>query len=248
MPFIPRHLVSPASREFHGKHLDAARRSGFVYVRHHTHCELPEFYEAADEAGILVQPGLPYYGNHTTEKFSFEPKRALAELIDHYRRYVSLATYCMGNEGHLGSPLDRDLYQMVKTRNPDRLVLHQDGGRNTPENSDFRSGPMKPWKPGSFTSDVPYIAHEYLNLGVKFDPRIGAAIHGTDVSSAGLEELRGFAAAGRTEPGLGRRLFGRRPCVAALLSETGNRVGPLRSHLRRLRLLDHRRCPLPARR
>ena len=65
----------------------------------------------------------------------------MAELIGHYRRYVSLATYCMGNEGHLGSPLDRELYQMGKKLDPGRLVLHQDGGRNTPENSDFRVWP-----------------------------------------------------------------------------------------------------------
>ena len=57
----PETLASPASREIHRKHFEVARRSGFVYVRLHTHCEWPEFYEAADEAGILIQPELPYY-------------------------------------------------------------------------------------------------------------------------------------------------------------------------------------------
>ena len=48
----PVELASPASRELHKEHFEVARRSGFVYARLHTHCEWPEFFEAADEAGI----------------------------------------------------------------------------------------------------------------------------------------------------------------------------------------------------
>ncbi|MDD4871370.1 MAG: hypothetical protein PHR77_12495, partial [Kiritimatiellae bacterium] len=174
----PMTLISPASREEHRKNLEVARKSGFAYVRHHTHCELPEFFDAADEIGILVQPELPYYGEYPTEAFTFNPMRDLEELIIHYRRYVSLATYCMGNEGYLGSPVDHELYQLVKKLDPDRLVLHQDGGGNKPGNCDFRNGPVKPWIPGSFTSDVPFTAHEYLNLAVKVDPRLESRFTG----------------------------------------------------------------------
>ena len=193
----PDTLVSPASREIHRKNFEVARRSGFVYVRLHTHCEWPEFYEAADEAGVLVQPELPYYQTWPTEGFSFDPKRDLTELVRHYQRYVSLATCCMGNEGDLlGSPLDQELYKLVKTLNPGLLVLHQDGGNNTPKNSDFRSGPIRPWAPGSFVRSkageaffgngfidgflqgAPYVAHEYLNLGLKCDPRLESRFTG----------------------------------------------------------------------
>ena len=59
------------------------------------------------------------------------PKDDLRELITHYRRHVSLATYCTGNEGWMGSPLDVELYQLAKQLDPTRLVLHQDGGKNT---------------------------------------------------------------------------------------------------------------------
>ena len=38
----PLTLVSPASREEHLRHFKAARQAGFLYVRLHTHCELPE--------------------------------------------------------------------------------------------------------------------------------------------------------------------------------------------------------------
>lgn len=42
---------------------------------------------------------------YPTEAFAFDPIRDLKELITHYRPYVSLATYCMGNEGNLGRSL-----------------------------------------------------------------------------------------------------------------------------------------------
>ena len=183
----PLTLVSPASREEHLRHFKAARQAGFLYVRLHTHCELPEYFEAADEAGILVQPELPYYGDYPTEAFMFDPIRDLKELIAHYRRYVSLATYCMGNEGLLGRPLGIELYKLVKQIDPDRLVLHQDGTFNTRENSDFRNGPITVWEPGSFPCDAPFVAHEYLNLSVKQDPRLAAKFSGVMLPPVPLE-------------------------------------------------------------
>jgi len=187
----PLTLVSPVSREEHLKHLRIAHDTGFNYVRLHTHCELPEFYEAADEVGILVQAELPY--NHAVpgEKFPSDPKSDLTELITHYQRYVSLATCCMGNEGGFPSPLDKELYALSKTLNPRLLVLHHDGGRNTRANSDFKTGPTTPWVPGSFTSEVPFVAHEYLNLSVKADPRMDALFTGLylpSLTSLGLEK------------------------------------------------------------
>lgn len=174
----PLTLVSPASREEHLKHFRAARQAGFVYVRLHTHCELPEYFEAADEAGVLVQPELPYYGDYPTEAFTFDPIRDLRELITHYRRHVSLATYCTGNEGTLGQPLGAEIYRLAKQLDPDRLVLHQDGALNTAENSDFRNGPTNVWKPGSVVCEAPFVAHEYLNLSVKQDARLAPKFSG----------------------------------------------------------------------
>ncbi len=168
----PLTMVSPASKEEHLKHLKMARAAGFNYVRLHTHCELPEYFEAADEAGIMIQPELPYYGDYPTEAFTFDPMRDLTELYQHYRRYVSLTTYCTGNEGILGKPLDKEIYKLAKRLDPDRLMLHQDGAFNTAENSDFRNGPIDVWEPGSFACDAPFVAHEYLNLCVKQDPRL----------------------------------------------------------------------------
>ena len=168
----PLTLVSPASRAEHLAHFKVARAAGFNYVRLHTHCELPEYFEAADEVGIMVQPELPYYGDYPTEAFAFDPIKDLTELYRHFRRYVSFTTYCTGNEGLLGHPLDERIYRLAKQLDPDRLMIHQDGSLNTAENSDFRNGPHKVWTPGSFKCDAPFVAHEYLNLSVKQDPRL----------------------------------------------------------------------------
>ncbi|MBX7257147.1 MAG: hypothetical protein K1Y02_12360 [Candidatus Hydrogenedentes bacterium] len=191
----PMTLISPASREEHLTHLRIARRAGFNCVRHHTHCEIPEFFEAADEAGILVQPELPYYHDMTTEGFEFDPLRDIQELYRHYRRYVSFGFYSTGNEGHLGSPLDSRVYEWVKSNDPDRLVQHQDGGCNTNANSDFTTpngyglaSSIVPWEKGTFDAlDRPFVAHEYLNLGIKCDPRLAPQFTGAIPAPRSLE-------------------------------------------------------------
>lgn len=170
----PQTICSPPDRDVHQEHLGLAKDFGFVYVRKHTHTEIPEYYEAADELGIMIQPELPYYGSRPSgaEGAILRPKEDLRELITHYRRHVSLSTYCTGNEGHLGSPLDKEVYQLGRQLDPTRLFLHQDGGHNTPENSDFRTGPVTIWRPGAMDDSRPFFAHEYLNLAIDRDPRL----------------------------------------------------------------------------
>lgn len=188
----PLTIASPASRETHRQHLQLAKSYGFAYVRHHTHCEVPEFYEAADETGIMVQPEMPYYGSTPSAgpKEYFKPKEDLTELYTHYRRYVSLATYCTGNEGHLGSPMDREVYQLAKQLDPTRLALHQDGGANHKDNSDFHQGPVSPWKPGTQDASWPFTAHEYLNLATQEDPRLAPKYTGAVLPPVKPEDFR----------------------------------------------------------
>ena len=205
----PMTLISPADRDTHRRHFRIARETGFNYVRLHTHCEIPEYFDAADELGIMLQPELPYYplrGFHTVEFFDFDPKRDLNELIDHYRRYVSLTTYSMGNEGHLGTPIDNELKMLAHERDPGRLVMHNDGGINTLENSDFDTpngwlhgslSSILPWKSGAFDYiKMPFVAHEYMNLGLKFDPRISHRFTGLMMPPRPMavyeEQLAGF--------------------------------------------------------
>ena len=166
--------VTPADREVHRAHLAKARKAGFNYVRLHTHCEVPEYFEAADELGIMIQPELPYYSDVPTEGFAFDPKRDVTELWRNYRRHPSFAVYSMGNEGSFGDVLDRRLHRYVKAMDPDRLKIGQDCHVPTytpADRADFAGGPTRPWARGSFESDRPFVTHEYLNLSVKLDSR-----------------------------------------------------------------------------
>ena len=173
--------MTPPDREVHRAHLAKARAAGFNYVRLHTHCEIPEYFEAADELGIMVQPELPYYSDVQTEGAEFDPRRDVTELWRNYRRHPSFAVYSMGNEGSYGAELDAQMHKFIKNMDPDRLKINQDSNMpsvNPPEASDYLGGPIKVWPRGSFDPDRPFVAHEYLNLCVKQDSRDEAKYDG----------------------------------------------------------------------
>ena len=172
----PETGVSPADREFHLRRLKVAKAAGFNAVRLHTHCENPEYFEAADEVGILVQPELPYYCSIPCGGGSFDPERDVTELYRHFRRYPSFAIYSMGNEGSFGPDLDRRLHRLVKAMDPDRLKINQDTNLPKlcpPDASDTSAAPCTPWTRNVALADRdrPCVAHEYLNLCVKQDSR-----------------------------------------------------------------------------
>ena len=166
--------ITPADRDVHRAHLGKARAAGFNFVRLHTHCELPEYFEAADELGVMIQPELPYYSDVAAEDFSFDPGRDVTELWRNYRRHPSFAVYSMGNEGSFGPGLDAALHRYVKTMDPDRLKINQDSNQgfiNPPDAADYCGGPIKEWPRGSVRPDRPFVTHEYLNLCIKLDAR-----------------------------------------------------------------------------
>ncbi len=164
--------LTPPDRDFHRGHFAAARKAGFNFVRLHTHTEIDEYFQAADEAGILVQPELSYLHDQGCGLFGYDPCRDALEMHLQLRRHPSFAVYCGGNESWLGGNADRKLYRFIKSLDKDRLVLNQDGGRdNTYGTSDLKSGPLAIWERGAYEPGMPFVAHEYLNLTVKADPR-----------------------------------------------------------------------------
>ncbi len=192
-------IIEPPQRERFLEHMKIYKAAGFNAMRHHTHAPLPEYFEAADEMGLLLQPELPYYHDVPTEAFEFNPMREMIELVTNYRRYTSFAVMSGGNEGYLGHPLDEQMYQWMKEHDPDRMVLNQDGGRNMPTNSDFATGGVPnysgalivPWAVGSMDYlDRPFVAHEYLNLAIKMDPKLEDRFTGVRVSPVSMDKYR----------------------------------------------------------
>lgn len=167
---------SPASKEAHLRNLRIARAAGFNFVRTHTHVELPEYFDAADEAGILVEAELSYNCDESSvETFLFDPVGDAKAVWQGYRRHPSFAVYSGGNEGTLGPNGGKALFDWVHATDPDRLVVEQDGGtyleKHRTDTSDFASGPMSMWERGSFNVRA-FICHEYANLAVKADARM----------------------------------------------------------------------------
>ena len=129
-----------------------ARAAGFNFARLHTRCESPEFFDAADELGLMLQPELPYYGDFSTGMAPFEPLADAKELWENFRRHPSFAVYCGGNEGTFGPVLGKKFYSFVKAMDPDRLVIEQDTMAQPPwKRSPSSAKNAKKWRGASVT-------------------------------------------------------------------------------------------------
>ena len=175
----PETGVSPADRDCHLKHLRLLRSAGFNYVRMHTHFEQPEYFDAADEAGVLLAPELAYYADECNDHFDYDPLRDAYDAFVAFRRNVSFAVRGCGNEGTLGDSAGYLVHRFHKELDPNSLAIEQDGGSYLRAGwgkgaSDFCSGPLTSWRRGAIDPPVPMVAHEYLNLAAKADCRDAA--------------------------------------------------------------------------
>ena len=129
-----------------------ARAAGFNFARLHTRCESPEFFDAADELGLMLQPELPYYGDFSTGAAPFEPLADAKELWENFRRHPSFAVYSGGNEGTFGPVLGRRFHSFVKEMDPDRLVFEQDSMAQPPwKRSPSSAKGAKTWRGAGVT-------------------------------------------------------------------------------------------------
>jgi len=149
----------------------------------------------------MIQPELPYYGGFGPGRpyahLSGAPLMAkddLAELVAHRRRYVSLTTYCGGNEGVCPSPLDRQLHELANRLDPTRPFVCLDGGNNNRANSDVNNY----WGGGAQTHPAmkehvwPHVLHEYMSLGLNEDPRVEPKFTGALLPNLSLAEVKRF--------------------------------------------------------
>ncbi len=190
----PLTIAPPASRELYRQRFQRARAFGFTYARHHTWAPLPEYYDAADEVGIMLQPELLYGG----------PVERLDALIRNYRNHPSLATYSMTNEAYRGREMLAKLYHRAKALDPARFAIDSDGA----------GGPVRPtadlWVIGGTPPDTapafrtkPVIYHEFLNLPTIPDPSSRPKFTGGFKPTA-MEDLAAYAKAKGLEQEVGQ--------------------------------------------
>ena len=127
----PETVAPPADKAVYVKRLKLAREYGFNHVRHHSHFLPVEYYEAADEVGMLVSPELPIaYMNYyrrakgaALELYKTEWSSAIRRL----RNHPSILDWCMGNEFWHGLPIAPQLYRIARSLDPTRPVIDSDG-------------------------------------------------------------------------------------------------------------------------
>ena len=156
--------VPPASKDVYLERLRLARSFGFNAVRFHSMTPAPEFFEAADEVGLLVMAELPVaYTQYFLPHREFL-KRELEGVLRAHRNHPSFLSLTLGNEFNLDwlkTDAERkefqagvdELYRLAKSIDPDRTVLSNDGLllRPTDMASLYAGAP----------NDIPTVRHEF---------------------------------------------------------------------------------------
>lgn len=124
-------LLNLPLKDWYAKNIRMAKTYGFNFVRFHSQVPPEEFFEAADELGILVHVEMrKYFGRYQKERAMMDTDRLLdenewTEMMYRLRNHASLMVYCMGNEikhpGH--NPRCKLFYDLTKRLDPTRLFL-----------------------------------------------------------------------------------------------------------------------------
>ena len=154
----------PASREVYLERLRQARSYGFNAVRFHSMTPTREFFEAADETGVLVMAELPAaYTMYVLPHREFLRKE-LERVLRVHRNHPSFLSLAFGNEFNLNwlktaaakqefQETVAEFYRLAKSIDPNRVILSNDGLvlRPTDMVSVSRNAPK----------DVPAVRHEF---------------------------------------------------------------------------------------
>ena len=150
-PFFPRGTnVIPAQwlAEYDeakiAKDITLLREANVNAVRVHAHVTRPEFYEACDEAGILVWQDFPLQWSYEeSEEFYNNAGRQLREMIALLYNHPSIGVWCCHNEPSTNTgTLDNFLYEAAKEADGSRYIEHH---------SDYREHPYPGWYYGHWT-------------------------------------------------------------------------------------------------
>lgn len=130
--------VPPASKQVYLKRLHLARSFGFNAVRFHSMTPVREFFEAADEVGMLVMAELPVVYTQYLLPFLDFVRGELTGVALAHRNHPSWLSLAMGNEFNLRWIKDEssklaflqavaELYRQAKSLMPDRIIMSNDG-------------------------------------------------------------------------------------------------------------------------
>lgn len=173
-----------SSRERWRKKLATLKDYGYNYVRCQSYVPTPEYYDVADELGILVQGEMGMLGAwggsnqwHTyawpkpTPEFYMKLKWQWDNTVKRDLNHPSANIYCMSNELYRTTDFPRiawKCYKDTKKIKPTALVIWTDGGFNPELPSDFVNDQAEIDK----QTPLPVIQHEFRWWSTYPDVRI----------------------------------------------------------------------------
>lgn len=138
--YIATQWLSQADRAFYARDLHLMLDAQLNAVRVHAHLERPEFYDLADELGLMVWQDFPLQWGYTDmPAFRDEALRQAEDMIVQYGDHPSILVWCMHNESphamtwmqhrtaDQNLALDEALAGLARRLDPSRVV-HRDSG------------------------------------------------------------------------------------------------------------------------
>ena len=155
--------------------LAALRAYGYNYVRCQSYVYAPEYFDAADEVGLLVQSEMGTQGawsGHSvwhvypwpqpTPDCRATLRRQWNLVVERDANHPSANLYCMSNEWGAGSPFPRNAWQCyreTKAAKPTAMVIWTDGGYSESMPGDFVNADASRVDPAACAK--PIIQHEF---------------------------------------------------------------------------------------
>lgn len=138
--YISTQWLSQADRAWYERDVELMLKANLNSIRVHAHLERPEFYQVADERGLMVWQDFPLqWGYSDLPSFHKEATRQVGDMVGLFFNHPSIIVWSMHNEApHAMSwmkrkvqnqnlALDEALVAEAKRRDPTR-VTHRDSG------------------------------------------------------------------------------------------------------------------------
>ena len=138
--YISTQWLSQADRAWYERDVDLMLKANLNSIRVHAHLERPEFYDLADERGLMLWQDFPLqWGYSDLPAFHAEATRQLADMVGLFFNHPSIIAWSMHNESphamewmkrkvqNQNLALDEALLAEAVKRDPTR-VAHRDSG------------------------------------------------------------------------------------------------------------------------
>jgi beta-mannosidase len=146
--YISTQWLSQADKNWYKRDIRLMKEANLNAIRVHAHVERPEFYNQADEAGIMIWQDFPLQWSYVANpEFRREAVKQLKEMIERLKSHPSIMLWSTHNESpYFFDPelkrrssadnkrMDLELVKTARREDPSRLVQRNSGTGETGHN------------------------------------------------------------------------------------------------------------------